>query len=541
MSNLDLSVFEMDGKQFQATRLGVHQLSKHLAKLYELTLEDMRSIVRVYDMYACGKMTLKKYIELVILYNFSRNLPYGFNLEKLIGNFLFEERLIGDYICYLDVCNRTKLYKSFMEQNYALSFKGRYIPLWNAFQLNGLWYPKEMKKALSKCKECGSLFFDQNKLDEIGYGDDLIKVPDNNLGVNNLCGYCDDYRRCGYCGRIEDEDNLYYVENDQDYVCGCCRDYGSFNYCDECGALINTDSSNDSIYTDDDRFFCCSDCAEEYGYHWSERYDCWTRDDDYEEDEHPYVKDYHSHSYIVQGTRPSNMKHDYLIGCELEVDGSDYRDKEDSFYEKLLSISKNRVFFETDGSLGLGFENITQPMYENDFKAFNWEEYLKTLQEESFRSHDTKTCGLHFHFSKWYLGTKDNDIRNNAKKVCAFFDKHWNDLVKFSRRENTHYCTDHAQITTKDTNYDDLAYDRYFAVNLTNLHKFNKGTIEIRLCRGTLNPKTFRASFDLMLTIVKNAKKISWDNIDNLAMWLNGIEDNTIEYIKSRNCFADLF
>ena len=87
--------------------------------------------------------------------------------------------------------------------------------------------------------------------------------------------------------------------------------------------------------------------------------------------------------------------------------------------------------------------------------------------------------------------------------------------------------------------YDDsLKRDRYMAVNLTNLGKGSKDTIEIRICKGTLNTETMLADADFFLHIVRNAKKISWKNIDNIKLWLKGLRPATIEHMNSRNAFV---
>ena len=74
--------------------------------------------------------------------------------------------------------------------------------------------------------------------------------------------------------------------------------------------------------------------------------------------------------------------------------------------------------------------------------------------------------------------------------------------------------------------------DRYHAVNFTNAR-----TIEVRLMKGTLNPDTFRACYDFLITLVKNSKKVKYSDRHNLAKWFKGLKPETIAFMKSRSAF----
>lgn len=398
----------------------------------------------------------------------------------------------------------------------------------------------DIKKLLRKCSDCGEIYIDIKEADDLCLSHylDGMRI----YGINGECKNCQsDYAVCPDCERIIYDDDGVYVDNRCETVCQKCYENGDFQTCERCGAVIDRDYNSDGIWTNDDNFYCCEECANSEGYYWDDYYEDYRPEEEMHENENRCVGDYHSHYYEKVGKRKPNEKHDLLSGAELEVDSTSVSrsDFDSDFYDGLSDILDNGVFFERDGSLDNGFECITQPHYVDDMVNLDWEQFLEKLSKAGWKSHDTNTCGLHFHFSKWFLGYNTLQIRNNAKKVAAFFENNWDDLLKFSRRKDTHYCNKFGKEITKDTSFSDLSYDRYHAVNLTNLGRSSKDTIEIRLCRGTLVPSTFRASFDLMLNIVRNAKRISWKNINNLSLWLKGIKPETKEYMASRNCFAD--
>ena len=77
--------------------------------------------------------------------------------------------------------------------------------------------------------------------------------------------YCEEC--CFYCeyhGEWELRES-YYVQN-YGNVCEDAIDYsGEFNYCEKCGCYYKIDECN-GITTEDEKWFCCSDCAERGGY-----------------------------------------------------------------------------------------------------------------------------------------------------------------------------------------------------------------------------------------------------------------------------------
>ena len=51
-----------------------------------------------------------------------------------------------------------------------------------------------------------------------------------------------------------------------------------------------------------------------------------------------------------------------------------------------------------------------------------------------YRSHQAGTCGLHIHVSRAAFGETSRTQDAAIARVLYFFEKHWEELLKFSRR-----------------------------------------------------------------------------------------------------------
>lgn len=429
----------------------------------------------------------------------------------------------------------------------------------NTLEINGKFFPTKFKRYVRTC-ECGSKYFDQELLTEDFSNEDISRrFPSSLIGYRECCNDCvrdtyPDLDQCEDCGCWFDSCDMYYIENRDSSVCEDCVNNGDYHQCERCNDWVCT-GDGDGVWTEDDCFYCSESCAERAGYHYSEGREAWI-DYDAEEDE-PYdegvdsiIRGYHNDPYIPFGSFKKGQKHKLYIGRETEVDGLNRYDFDEDYFINVRNIlgGEERIFFETDGSLDGGFETITQPLTVKEFFNFDWEKGFALLRGDGWRSHDTSTCGEHFHWSKWFLGYTYKQQFNSAKKIIAFFEKNWDDLVKFSRRKEheLNWCKNFGFIPDKNTKMESLSYDhahRYFAVNLEHLARHSRdddenGTIEIRLCKGTLNANTMLNDADFLLHIVRNAKNISWKNIDNLKLWFKGMKPTTIQYLKDRNCFV---
>lgn len=453
---------------------------------------------------------------------------------------LFGDDAYGRYV-FFDCCL----------QNMAMAADCKWRFKEDLIYINGRYYPRAWRKYLQKEEVGDESYFDQDLIINDDKENILRFIDDEDIGMNGVSymNMSNRYKRCDECHQIFDTYAVNMQEVGDCVVCeSCLYDSGEYYRCDYCGEWFHRDS--DDAQFAGDNCYCSCDCAENDGWRWSDRYDEWvTEDDYYEEEEHNEVDEivceYHSHCYVPKGERKATQKNDLYNGYELEIDGKDRYDFSYDYYVELNNMLGKNCFFETDGSLDSGFEIISHPLTEKEFDMFDWKKTFDKLIEDGWRSHDTSTCGLHFHFSEGYLGYTENQIKDSAKKICRLFQLYADDFSKIARRDYNSYTMNmrnfEEDISSK-TSFRKLRETRYWAVNLTNLFRGTKSTIEIRVCRGTLKTSTFLASHDLFLHIVRNAKRIAWKDIDNLSLWFKGIKNkNTIDYIKERNAFVGAF
>ena len=251
-------------------------------------------------------------------------------------------------------------------------------------------------------------------------------------------------------------------------------------------------------------------------------------------------------NFIDTNTNNSKFKG---YGIELEIGGKGETATES---EKVIKLLKNEVYCMHDGSICSGntrsdggFEIITYPHTEDALYNMKWQNTMNYLLKRGYKSHDIKTCGLHIHFSR----TLFNDSRSIIN-MMYFYDKFYDDVCNFARRSKTKAeqwadkwtC---GQIDDTNTMFYRLAdnYDRYnrcgsHGMRYKAVNIINDKTVEVRIMRGTLNYDTFLATLDFLITIQKNANNISFDDLDNLDKWFEGMKPETLEYIREHRCFT---
>lgn len=116
-----------------------------------------------------------------------------------------------------------------------------------------------------------------------------------------------------------------------------------------------------------------------------------------------------------------------------------------------------------------------------------WAHILHRAAEMGYTSHQSGTCGLHVHVSRAAFGDTEAAQDAAIARVLYFFEKNWEELLKFSRR--TQRQLDHwaARYGYREQPRDILEHakkgshaGRYTCVNLE-----NRATIEFRIFRGT--------------------------------------------------------
>ena len=422
--------------------------------------------------------------------------------------------------------------------------------------LNKIKEEKERKQKMEEegikiCAICGEV---------IGEDEDYLE----NRNGEYLCESCqnDGYLMCEDCGEFTDCPVS--IDTDYKYVCEDCA-YGNYYKCEDCGNYF-TRSNVSRTYDDnyvcddcrDDHYVTCDDCGRlvhEDNYYYNDRreaYYCPNCNDN-----HAYydgcVEGYHAHKYntikFYQDNNDYTVDYDNYAGgygFELEVDDGDNRGE---CSDELQDLLGDHAYYETDGSLSddYGFEIITQPHTRLAMEQLPFREMVKILRKYNYKSHDCGNCGFHIHASRKLFGDTEAERTENIAKMILFYERYWDDIVKVSRRKSFGYCykmsdggyygdegnIDDERAKSIAKGEDDIARNRYKSINLT-----NKNTIEFRIMRGTLNLNTIKATLDFTMTLVENCKDIPMSEIGNKDLWLKGLKDETIEYLKTRRAFG---
>ena len=323
---------------------------------------------------------------------------------------------------------------------------------------------------------------------------------------------------CGYCGTDTPEDDTVHTET-HDSVCQSClensfayvanaghyhndnvvQDYRGYNICENdavtlySGDLIHCD---DATRCDSCRDWYPSDDVNEYGYCESCQI---AMDTDERHDMH------HISSYCYQPTAKFHGKatSGIYFGTEVEMSAPSLTFREiDESAEWLQDEMQGLVYCKADGSISDGFEMVTHPMSMDYIHEHieRFERVFKELVDRGFRSHKTKSCGMHVHVSKGPLSPLQ------LYRVGKLFLEHKAFVLKISRRTEDRFDNwaplDESRVTlaAKCKKKDG---GRRGALNLN-----PSSTAEFRIWRGTLNPATFLASLELTGALLDWAKDV---------------------------------
>lgn len=360
-----------------------------------------------------------------------------------------------------------------------------------------------MKEEQFTCSVCGAVLTEETKRE---------------FGGEIMCEHCFNEQtvECDCCHeRIWQDDNCGDEDNP---LCGACYDY-YYTHCDICGRLILRD---DACYEEDDDCPYCNDC--------------------YERINSDMIKSYnYKPEPIFYGSG------DLFYGVELEIDrGGEIA----SNAEKLLEIANSNsehLYCKHDGSIDDGFEIVSHPasLYYH-ISGIDWLKIFNCAVEMGYRSHNTSTCGLHIHVSRSAFGSTVEEQEIVIARIVHFVEKHWWEIVKFSRRTEqnlnhwaAHYATISAEVQDTYKKAKSKGLGLYVAVNLENYH-----TIEFRLFRGTLKYKTFLATLQLVDMICRLAimlddnafEKMSWSNF---VLQIGSDKPELIDYLKSKRLYVN--
>ena len=321
---------------------------------------------------------------------------------------------------------------------------------------------------------------------------------------------------CQYCGnRVWDED-IHYDEGQA--ICPDC--FGQhFLTCVGCGRVIH---EHEARYLDDDENSpYCSSCYEEL-------------------EDRVAIHDYsYKPDPIFYGQGPR------YFGVELEIDEagesrSNARDLLDIFNQK-----HHLAYIKHDGSLNDGLEIVTHPLsLDYHLTQAPWQEVMALAVQQGYTSHQARTCGLHVHVSRAAFGDEEWEQDQAIARVLYFFEKHWEELLKFSRRTQGQLNRWASRYGYKEQPQEILDHakkgshaGRYTCVNLT-----NDDTIEFRIFRGTLKYNTLIATLQLLDKICDVALFLSDEELKAMSWttFVSGCQaSELIQYLKERRLYVN--
>lgn len=319
---------------------------------------------------------------------------------------------------------------------------------------------------------------------------------------------------CDECGeRILREDDA----GDEDTVlCQHCRD-NHYCTCAGCGILVH----QNNVYTENGCNYCHSCYAE--------------------------LKDSAIEDYSYKPCPVFHGTAGRYFGVELELDEGGESGDNASALMDIANAGADNIYIKRDGSLNEGFEIVTHPMsLEYHQKEMPWQSVLQEAVSMGYTSHKAETCGLHVHVNRTSLGADEEAQEACISRILFFVEKHWEELLKFSRRTenqlnrwahrygykpNAKELLDHAKSS-------DLG--RYACINLQ-----NRNTIEFRIFRGTLKYNTLIATLQMVEKICDVAFLLSDSQMAALS-WTSFAEridvkamPALVQYLKERRIYIN--
>lgn len=173
-----------------------------------------------------------------------------------------------------------------------------------------------------------------------------------------------------------------------------------------------------------------------------------------------------------------------------------------------------------------------------------WEKLLKRAIALGYRSHRTTTSGLHVHVNRDCFGITEEEQDACIARVLYFFEKHWEELLKFSRRNEAQLNRWAARYGYKEKPKEilDHAKKGYGGGRYTSVNLGNTDTIEFRIFRGTLKYNTLIATLQLLDKVCDVALFMSDEQLKALSWtsFVSGIDQpELIQYLKERRLYIN--
>ena len=334
----------------------------------------------------------------------------------------------------------------------------------------------------------------------------------------HLCKHCFQAKTivCQHCGERVWNEDIHYDEGQA--ICPDCFSE-HFSTCRSCGRIIH---ENEARYFDDDEDYTyCPSCYEEH-------------------QESQVIHDYYyKPEPIFYGQEPR------YFGVEVEIDGAGESNSRAAQILNVANEDGDCLYAKHDGSLDDGFELVSHPMsLAYHCHQMPWADILKEAVRLGYQSHRAGTCGLHVHVSRVAFGITEAEQDAAIARILYFFEKHWEELLKFSRRTPRQLERWAARYGYKEHPRDILDHakkgygaGRYTCVNLT-----NEDTIEFRIFRGTLKLNTLIATLQLVDRICDVALFLSDEEIKAMS-WTTFVSGCTqpelVQYMKERRLYVN--
>ena len=173
-----------------------------------------------------------------------------------------------------------------------------------------------------------------------------------------------------------------------------------------------------------------------------------------------------------------------------------------------------------------------------------WAELLAQAADMGYTSHQAGTCGLHIHVSRLAFGAAELEQDAAIARVLYFFEKHWEELLRFSRRTRRQLEQWAARYGYKEQPREILEHakkgyhgGRYTCVNLQPCD-----TIEFRMFRGTLKYNTLIATLQLVNRVCDVAIHLSDEELKAMSWpdFASGCtQPELVQYLKERRLYVN--
>ena len=358
---------------------------------------------------------------------------------------------------------------------------------------------------------------------------------------------------CDICGHERPWDER--AEFDGQNLCADCLDTHTV-LCVECGGRIwsddNAGSRDEPLCQDcyDDNYTSCCRCGRQL----REDQAYYESSDEY--DERPYCsqcyaaldKDQSIHHYYYKPKAVFHGEGPRFFGVELEIDGAGERASHALALLNIANRNGDCAYIKHDGSLDDGLEIVTHPMsLEYHLREMPWEALCGQARALGYLSHRANTCGLHVHVSRKAFGTTERAQDEAIARVLYFFEKHWEELLKFSRRTPRQLERWAARYGYKEQPMEilDFAKKGYHGGRYTCVNLQNADTVEFRMFRGTLKPNTIFAALELLDQLCDMAVSLSDGELKAVpwTSFVSGIpaerRPELVQYLKERRLYVN--